>query len=89
MSDPEKFEKITKEMVDLYKRKNADYGGSITDTYNRYGDVSFRTRIRDKLNRWDSLSEKKSQVTDEKIRDTLMDLANYSILAIIEMEREK
>lgn len=29
------------------------------------------------------------QVTDESIRDTLMDLANYAIMTILEMDEEK
>ncbi|MFQ7452881.1 MAG: hypothetical protein ACLRNQ_17455 [Flavonifractor plautii] len=29
------------------------------------------------------------QVADESIRDTLMDLANYAIMTILEMDEEK
>lgn len=89
-SDVEKFKKITEQMTDLYIRKNADYGGSITQTYKTFGLVSFLVRMQDKLNRLISLNEKgEMQVTDEKIDDTLIDLANYAILAKIERDREK
>ena len=79
----EKFREITNEMADLYERKNSDYGDSVHDTYVKYGPVSFLVRMEDKLNRARTLIQKGDQkVNDEKIRDTLIDLANYSILLI-------
>lgn len=88
----QKFEQITDEMFDLYKRKNADYGNSVAKTFDEYGLVSFLVRIEDKLNRVSTLAKKSSteqQVKDEKIEDTLLDLANYSIMALIELDRVK
>ena len=88
----QKFEQITDEMFDLYKRKNADYGNSVAKTFDEYGLVSFLVRIEDKLNRVSTLTKKSSteqQVKDEKIEDTLLDLANYSIMALIELDRAK
>lgn len=71
---------------DLYYRKNRDYGSSVTDTFNKYGLVSFLVRMEDKLNRVRTLTQKgNAKVLDEKIEDTLMDLANYSMLAVIEL----
>lgn len=78
------FDKLTKEMSDLYKRKNHDYGDSVGQTYQDFGLVSFVVRILDKINRLKSLCKKQQQVKDESIRDTLMDIANYCLLAIIE-----
>ena len=88
----QKFEQITDEMFDLYKRKNAEYGNSVAKTFDEYGLVSFLVRIEDKLNRVSTLTKKSSteqQVKDEKIEDTLLDLANYSIMALIELDRAK
>lgn len=46
-----------------------------------------RIRLSDKLNRFKTLSRnQKAQVSDESIRDTLLDLANYAIMTILEME---
>ena len=85
-----KFETITKEMLELYKNKNADYGSSVNDTYKKYGMVSYLVRMEDKLNRARTLVQKQTQnVADEKLRDTLIDLSVYSVLAIIEMEKEE
>lgn len=88
----QRFEEITTAMLDLYKRKNADYGNSVTKTFDEYGLVSFLVRIEDKLNRVATLTKKSTteqQVKDEKIEDTLLDLANYSIMALIELDRVK
>lgn len=84
-----KFKEITDEMYELYKAKNTDYGSSVSDTYKDFGLVAFLVRIQDKINRLKTLNKQDAKVQDEKIRDTLIDLANYSILAIIEMEGEK
>ena len=82
---------ITDEMHNIYIRKNRDYGSSVTDTYEKFGLTSFLVRLSDKLNRVTNLTlnTKDNLVKDEKIQDTLMDLANYSILALIELEMDK
>lgn len=81
---------IVTNLHDLYITKNHDYGNSVHDTYEKYGLVSFLVRIEDKLNRARSLDQKKEQlVEDEKIEDTLLDLANYAILAVIELRLKK
>lgn len=83
-----------KELLDklheLYKTKNSDYGNSVYETYKRYGLTSFLVRIEDKINRVRTLSNNGSRkVSDEKLEDSLMDLANYSLLALIELENDK
>lgn len=85
-----KFETITKEMHELYKNKNSDYGSSVNDTYKKYGMVSYLVRMEDKLNRARTLVQKQTQnVHDEKLRDTLIDLANYTILAVMELDKKE
>lgn len=87
----EKFKSITSEMADLYERKQADYGDSAAKTFDEWGLVSFIIRMEDKMNRIANLTKKNGEqkVVDEKIEDTLMDMANYSIMALIEMDRAK
>lgn len=85
------YQKTLEKMTKLYKSKNSDYGDSVSDTYQRFGVDAFLVRMYDKLNRLYSLTREKSvsEVKDEKIEDTLIDLANYAILSIIELECEK
>ena len=78
----------------MYINKNHDYGDSVHDTYKKYGLVSFLVRMEDKLNRVRNLSKDNVKITDakvkdEKIEDTLLDLANYAILAVMELKLDK
>ena len=76
-----------KELRAIYVAKNNDYGSSVTDTYNKFGDVSFMVRITDKINRATTLLSKNNrQVQDEKLEDTIKDMVNYGILWLIERE---
>lgn len=74
----------------LYASKNADYGNAFGDTFKELGIVSAITRITDKTNRLKSLCKPGSdqKVNDESIQDTLIDLANYAIMTLIEMDIE-
>lgn len=77
-------------MHDIYVKKNHDYGDSVHETYERYGMTSFLVRMEDKMNRIRTLDKAEDiKVTDEQMEDTLLDLANYAILAIIELKRGK
>ena len=90
MTKVSRFKQITDEMVKLYERKNSDYGSSIHDTYMKYGAVAYLVRMEDKINRVRSLTQNNNQkVEDEKIHDSLVDLANYSILMLLELEGDK
>lgn len=84
-----KHSEITLELYELYESKNADYGDSFGETYRDLGIISAVTRIVDKVNRLKRLSTHEAKVKDESLRDTLIDLANYSIMTIIELEEGK
>lgn len=84
------FERVTREMRGTWKAKNADYGSSFDDGIDRFGLVSAAVRISDKANRFASLADGKSaQVKTESLRDTLMDLANYAVMTVMRLDREK
>ena len=78
---------ICEELNEIYARKNHDYGDSFGKGYAEYGMVMAVIRLEDKLNRLKSLIKAESLVKDESINDTLMDLANYAIMTVIERER--
>lgn len=79
--------RICDEIKELYKRKNADYGDSFGKTFVEEGMAMPRIRLADKLERFKRLTRTGVQnVKDESVRDTLIDLANYAIMTIVEME---
>lgn len=80
---------ICQKLNAVYKAKNHDYGDSFGDTYKKLGIISAVTRLSDKMNRLMSLAVKHdAQVKDEKIEDTLLDMANYAIMTLIELGYE-
>lgn len=82
---------ICKELNEIYAQKNHDYGNSFGETFDKLGIISAVTRISDKYNRLVSLctkSEEERKVKDESITDTLLDMANYCIMTIIEMHKD-
>ena len=88
--DVAEFEKITKKMFDTYKKKNADYGNSFDDLFDEFGMTSALIRMKDKYNRLKSITEKKDiQVKDESVEDTPLDLANYCILTILKLRKNR
>lgn len=81
---------VCEEINDLYARKNHDYGDSFHQTFVEEGMAMARIRLGDKFNRFQTLSRGGEQkVNDESIRDTLIDLANYAIMTVVEMEAAK
>ena len=85
-----KFKDITDEMNALYERKNHDYGNSFSETFRKLGIISATTRMLDKMNRIVSLVTKDQQkVNDESLRDTLIDIANYAVMTIMEIDKKK
>lgn len=86
-----KFEihsKICKELNNLYIKKNQDYGDSFSKVRNEIPNA-IMVRLLDKIERLKTLlSGADQQVNDESIDDTLMDLANYCILELIERKTD-
>ena len=80
MNRVEQMTKIQREALELFIKKNADYG----DAFAQYGFIGVLMRIEDKIQR--SLFITKNGinlVNDEKIRDTLLDLHNYAAMALM------
>lgn len=78
---------ICERLNKIYEAKNIDYNDSFSKSYAEYGLVMSCIRLEDKLNRFKALVKNGSQkVADEKIEDTLMDLANYAIMTLIELQ---
>lgn len=88
MNKYEKHMEICEQLNQIYRDKNHDYGDSFGETFEKLGIISAVTRITDKVNRLQILCTKESKVKDESIRDTLMDLANYAIMTLIELDSD-
>ena len=68
------------ESLELFTRKNADYG----DAFATYGPVGVIVRMGDKIQRLLSVSKKGVALVDsESLRDTLIDLHNYAAMAVM------
>ena len=80
MNRVEQMKQIQSEGLALFAKKNADYG----DAFAKYGVIGVLMRIEDKIQR--SLSITKNGVnlvSDEGIKDTLLDLHNYAAMALM------
>ena len=85
MNRVEQMQRIQTEGLELFRKKNADYG----DAFAKYGVIRVLMRIEDKIQR--SLSITKNGVNlvkDEGIRDTLLDLHNYAAMALMLLDEE-
>lgn len=85
-----KFEDIQKELTELYKNKNKDYGNSFEQSLNEYGLLPTIIRLKEKIIRADNIyANNKSAVAEESIEDTLKDIANYCIITLTWLKNKK
>lgn len=80
-----------KGLQELLQQKNKMYGNSFFKTLDEYGEVLICVRLEDKLNRLKQiiLKGEKTDKTDERLIDTLQDLAGYAILSEIYLKEER
>lgn len=84
------FEDITIALRNLYEAKNRDYNDSFGTSFEKWGLPMSCIRLGDKLNRLESFAQQKKMfVEDESVKDTLMDLANYAIMTLVELELDQ
>ena len=80
------YKAVHSEAIELFKRKNADYG----DAFANFGPVGVIVRMGDKINRLSSVTGSSvCLIKTESIRDTLIDLHNYAAMAIMLLDEEK
>jgi hypothetical protein len=76
----QQMETVQNEALELFKRKNADYG----DAFANYGSIGVIVRMGDKIQRLVSVTNRSvSLIDNESLRDTLIDLHNYAAMAIM------
>ena len=80
MDRVKQMEHIQDMALELFRKKNADYG----DAFAKHGLIGVLVRIEDKIQR--ALSITKNGITlvdEESLNDTLLDLHNYAAMALI------
>ena len=90
MNKYDRHMEICKKLNEIYIKKNHDYGDSFSESYGKYGNVMPIIRLEDKLNRFRNLVMNGNvEVKTESMEDTLLDLANYAIMTVIEIENRE
>lgn len=84
-----RFFALTEEMRNTFIKKNRDYGSSFSDTIDKFGVKVAVARIHDKYMRVENLVLGQEMMVQESMRDTLMDMANYCLLTVMALDREK
>lgn len=87
--DADRFKEITDKMLETYKSKNKDYGDSFRNIFKECGMTYAYGHLKEKLERVKSLMSDEAKVKGESMKDSLYDLANYAILTIMEIEKNK
>lgn len=84
------FNDILEDMKAVHEKKNADYGNNFHKRFERWGFLTALLRLSDKMERLENIYEKgEIQVKDESVEDTLLDLANYAVMTIVELKNNK
>ena len=79
------MELVQREGLELFKKKNADYG----DAFANYGVIGVLVRMGDKICRLQSITAKNiSLVNTESLRDTLIDLHNYAAMGVMLLDND-
>jgi hypothetical protein len=83
------FEMVIAEMLNTYKKKNADYGNSFSETIQEFGYIPAVARINDKLKRVKNMVKGQRMNVGESLRDNLLDIANYCVITIMELDKQE
>ena len=81
----QQMQSVQNEGLELFKKKNADYG----DAFANYGAIGVLVRMGDKISRCQSISNNSIKlISTESLRDTLIDLHNYAAMAIMLLDED-
>tara|TARA_B100000902_G_scaffold353074_1_gene364247 strand:+ start:1076 stop:1444 length:369 start_codon:yes stop_codon:yes gene_type:complete len=80
------YKNVHQEALNLFQKKNKDYG----DAFANFGPIGVIVRMGDKINRLTNITKSSIRlVQDETIRDTLIDLHNYAAMAVMLLDEKQ
>jgi ABC-type phosphate transport system substrate-binding protein len=85
------FDNVLSKMKDIVRKKNNDYTSNINafKNFEEFGTYGFLVRMNDKLSRLKNLIlNNKNPYVNESLEDTLIDLANYSVLLFLYLKTD-
>lgn len=88
MDKVKEFRDIVNKMADTYEKKNSNYGDSFGKLFEELGPISGLVPLYNKLHRATSLINGDKNHF-ESLEDTLIDMACYAIMNVIEMRKSK
>lgn len=80
------YRSVQNRLFKIFKKKNHDYGNSYFKNVKRWKEAGLMLPISNKIDRLDTLLDKKGAKVNESILDSFNDLANYSLLALVAIE---
>ena len=89
MNDAQEHAKITEEIHDMFVKKNADYGNSFEKSLDEWGLIVSAMRVQEKLDRVKTSLKQELKVKDESVEDSFLDIANYAIMTVMWLRKEK
>jgi len=85
MDRVQQMKQVQEEGLKLFAKKNKDYG----DSFAQFGPIGVIIRMQDKINRLFNITKTNIALIESKsLRDTLIDLHNYSTMAIILLDEK-
>ena len=88
MNKVELHQEVANKLNRVYADKNHDYLDSFAVGYHLFDKMSIVQRLLDKWLRLFGLSYNKAKVKNESFKDSLLDIANYCIMTVIEIEND-
>lgn len=82
-----RHKEILENLHDTYVDKNNKYGDAFAETVVKYGNVAALTRMYDKFSRIETMVLNEIEDSEESVIDSALDLANYLVMFVMELEK--
>lgn len=82
----ELHKEVCTELNETYRKKNHDYDDAFAKRFRKRGMIYTIDKLQEKLDRIEALDAGEQLVENESMEDSLMDLANYAIMTLVELK---